>query len=99
MDAHYERFRTKFMNGSTSNFTDKYEGVKIVFKIEDRSRKLITDTMVFNAHVASSLRFDKDSAIPEVDSSIYDFNPSKGTLVITKKHKGSQRNNFQESRN
>jgi hypothetical protein len=81
MDAHYERFGTKFMDDSTPDFTNKYEGINVVSKIEDRSRKLIIGTMVFNALVTSSLRLDKDNAVPEVGASTYEFTPSKETSL------------------
>lgn len=70
------------MNDSTPNFTNKYEGMKVVSKIEDWSRKLIIGTMVFNALVTSSLRLGKDNTVPEVGASTYDFDPSKGNIAI-----------------
>ncbi|KAI9253705.1 hypothetical protein EDC94DRAFT_651242 [Helicostylum pulchrum] len=68
VDFHHERFGSEFMQSSMPNVNNRYKKVKIVNKYEEKSRKLIIGTLVFNALIILSLQLDITTE-PEVGPS------------------------------
>lgn len=68
MDFHHERFGSEFMQSSMPNVNNRYKKVNIVNKYEEKSRKLIIGTLVFNALIILSLQLDITTE-PEVGPS------------------------------
>ncbi|KAI7900882.1 uncharacterized protein BX663DRAFT_438374, partial [Cokeromyces recurvatus] len=75
VDLHYERFGSRFSISSIPSKNNKYNGINIISKAEDKSRKLLIGTFVFNGLVTSSIRLDKDFS-PEVGASTFLFSPT-----------------------
>ncbi|KAI9263008.1 hypothetical protein EDC94DRAFT_608046 [Helicostylum pulchrum] len=80
LDPHYEKFGLMYMVGSGPSLNNKYNGINIISKVEDRSKKLLISTLVFNALVTSSLRLDHNY-LPEVGASTFLFSPTKDTKL------------------
>jgi hypothetical protein len=81
IDPHHERFGSKFMVNSIPSLFNKYRyQLNVLSKIEQRSKKLIIGSNVFNALVISSKRLDTNSE-PEVGPSTYSFTPSNNTRL------------------
>lgn len=68
------------MIGGGPSLNNRYSNVNVISKVEDISKKLVIDILVFNALVTSSIRVDKIH-LPEVGASRFLFSPAKETKV------------------
>lgn len=97
IDAHHERFSSSFMISSLPIVRNKYRKINATMKIEEKSRKLVIGTLVFNALVTSSIRLDQEGLQPEVGASTYSFTPSRSTKIyISRKSKAAANETIEE---
>lgn len=68
------------MVGSCPSMNNKYNNVNIMSKVEDKSKKLLIGTLVFNGLVTSSMRLYQIYPT-EVGTSTFLFSPAKETKV------------------
>lgn len=80
VDLHYERFGSRFNISSIPSKNNIYNGINIISKAEDKSRKLLIGTFVFNGLVASSVRLDKDFSA-EIGASTFLLSLKNNTKV------------------
>ncbi|ORE08786.1 hypothetical protein BCV72DRAFT_322855, partial [Rhizopus microsporus var. microsporus] len=80
LNPHYERFGSRYMVGSCPSMNNKYNNVNTMSKVEDKSKKLLIGTLVFNGLVTSSIRLYQIHPT-EVGTSTFLFSPTKETKV------------------
>lgn len=71
-DPHYERSGSRYMISNGPSMDNKYSNLNIISKVEDRSKKLLIGTLVFNGLVTPSIRLDQ-ARLSEVDASAFLF--------------------------
>ncbi|KAL9550810.1 hypothetical protein MBANPS3_004554 [Mucor bainieri] len=81
IDPHHERFGSPFMVSSLPTLSHRYQKISVVNKVEDKSKKLIIGTLVFNVLITSSIRLDTKFPA-EVGASTFNFAPSKRTQLF-----------------